>query len=205
MTNKEFINQIAPIIQKECKERGYKYPSAIIAQAILESGWGNSLLASKYYNYFGLKCGTKWQGKSVNMSTNEEYTTGTLTNIRDNFRVFDNMKEGVKGYFDFIGYNRYANLKQATSSLNYLKLIKQDGYATSSKYVDNLYNVILQNNLMEWDNMKNNEPTNSTVGLEKAIDTIAEYVINGAFGNGETRKETIYKMVQDRVNEKLKR
>ena len=60
-----------------CKEYAAAYEikvcSPIIAQAILESGWGESRLAKDYHNYFGLKCGTKWQGKSVNLATWEEY------------------------------------------------------------------------------------------------------------------------------------
>ena len=69
-----------------------------VTQAILESGWGKSKLAAIYHNYFGMKCGTKWTGKSVNMTTQEEYTAGTLTTIKDNFRVYDSMEEGIKGY-----------------------------------------------------------------------------------------------------------
>ena len=52
---KEFIEKIAPLIREEAKKRGYLVASPIIAQAICESGWGLSTLASKYHNYFGLK------------------------------------------------------------------------------------------------------------------------------------------------------
>lgn len=44
----------------------------------------------------------------------EEYTPGTLTQIKDNFRVYDNMEEGVKGYFEFIQLSRYQNLRGIT-------------------------------------------------------------------------------------------
>ena len=94
-----FIEDIAKHVQKYAKAYGILVHSPIIAQAILESGWGESKLASKYHNYFGMKCGTTWKGKSVNMETKEEYTPGTLTTIKDNFRVYDSMEEGVKGYF----------------------------------------------------------------------------------------------------------
>ena len=120
---KKFISEIAPIIQKEAKARGYLVCSPVIAQACIESAYGLSGLA-KYHNYFGLKCGSAWTGKSVNMKTKEEYTTGTLTTIRDNFRVYDNMIEGVKGYFDFISTKRYANLKTANTPQLYLERIK---------------------------------------------------------------------------------
>ena len=147
-----FINQIAPLIQAEAKKRGYKVASAIIAQAICESAWGLSSLAAKYHNYFGLKCGSSWKGKSVNMTTKEEYTVGTLSTIKDNFRAYDNMAAGVAGYFDFISYSRYANLKSATTARDYLEKIKADGYATSSTYVNTNMNIVKNYNLEAWDN-----------------------------------------------------
>ena len=95
----KFIEEIAENVQKYAYVHGILVHSPIIAQAILESGWGESKLAAKYHNYFGLKCGSKWTGKSVNLSTQEEYQPGTLTTIKDSFRVYDSLEEGVKGYF----------------------------------------------------------------------------------------------------------
>ena len=97
-----FISEIAPLIQKYAKLNGYKVCSTIIAQACCESNFGVSSLAAKYHNYFGMKCGNSWKGKSVNLKTKEEYKVGILSTIKDNFRVYESMEEGVKGYFDFI-------------------------------------------------------------------------------------------------------
>ena len=69
MEKQEFIKKIAAFVQKYAPQYGIKVHSPIIAQAILESGWGESKLSAKYHNYFGLKCGTKWTGPSVNMTT----------------------------------------------------------------------------------------------------------------------------------------
>ena len=151
MSNQEFITDIAAYVQKYAASYGILIHSPIIAQAILESGWGKSKLAATYHNYFGLKCGTKWTGKSVNLSTQEEYTAGTLSTIKDNFRVFDSMEEGVKGYFEFIQLARYQNLKGITDPKTYLETIKADGYATSSTYVQNTYALVLQYSLTQDD------------------------------------------------------
>lgn len=151
MTNQEFIKQIAGYVQKYAPQYGIKCCSAIIAQAILESGWGKSKLAAQYHNYFGLKCGTKWTGPSVNMTTQEEYQTGTLTTIKDNFRVYGSIEEGVKGYFEFIQLDRYKNLKGITDPETYLQTIKNDGYATSSAYVKNNMALVNQYNLTQYD------------------------------------------------------
>lgn len=158
---KRFISEIAPIIQRLAKKNGYQVASPIIAQACIESRYGLSGLA-KYHNYFGLKCGSSWKGPSVNMATKEEYTVGTLTSIRDNFRVYANMEDGVQGYFDFISTKRYANLKTATDPKTYLERIKADGYATSSSYVNTNMNTILKWDLTTWDNFAT-EHTNTTI------------------------------------------
>lgn len=201
----DFIEKIAPIIQKEAKKRGYKFPSAIIGQAVLESGGGTSALAS-YHNYFGLKCGSYWKGASVNMKTKEEYTPGTMTTISDNFRAYSSMEEGVKGYFDFISTKRYENLKTAKSPLEYLDLIKKDGYATAQSYVNGVYSVINYYGLEFYDTQKaSNKPAKN-----KGIDDIAKEVISGKWGNGEVRRVKLeeagynYNTIQKRVNEMLR-
>ena len=216
MTNKMFIEKIAKCVKKYAYVYGIEVHSPIIAQAILESGWGKSKLASRYHNYFGLKCGSAWKGKSVNMATKEEYKVGTLTNIRDNFRVYDSMEDGVKGYFDFINTSRYANLRGVKNPEEYCRRIKADGYATSSKYVDTLLRVIRDNNLTrfdtdgekpkkeEGDNMKKEELTGEVLSGKEIIDILAKRVIKGDYGNGQERKNKLgdlYSIVQKRVNE----
>lgn len=147
---KAFIEQIAPLIQAEAKKRGYKVCSPIIAQACIESGYNTSLLSKTYHNYFGMKCGSAWKGKSVNLRTKEEINS-TLVSIKDNFRVYESMAAGVAGYFDFISTKRYSNLKTATTAEEYLKMIKADGYATSSSYVNTNMAAINRHDLTKFD------------------------------------------------------
>lgn len=157
---KAFINEIAYIIQEEAKARGYKVCSPIIAQACIESAFGTSSLGYRWHNYFGMKCGSSWKGKSVNLSTKEEYVPGQFSTIRDNFRVYDSMEDGVKGYFDFISTKRYANLKDAKTPKEYLELIKKDGYATSSSYVNTNMNCITRYDLerFDWNKLPEKNP-----------------------------------------------
>lgn len=151
MEKQKFIEKIASYVQKYASSYRIKVHSPIIAQAILESGWGKSKLAATYHNYFGMKCGSKWTGKSVNMTTQEEYEVGTYTTIKDNFRVFDSMEEGIKGYFEFIQLDRYKNLKGITDPEEYLETIKADGYATSSTYVEKNMKLVEQYDLTKYD------------------------------------------------------
>ena len=164
---KAFINEIGYIIQEEAKARGYQVCSPIIAQACIESAFGTSSLGYRWHNYFGMKCGSSWKGKSVNLFTKEEYTPGQLSSIRDNFRCFSSMEEGVKGYFNFINTKRYANLKDARTPKDYLELIKKDGYATSSTYVNTNMNCISRYELTRFD--WNNAPEKNPYKLSKRI------------------------------------
>ena len=62
MSKQEFIKEIGALVQKTAPAYGIKCSSAVIAQAILESAYGESILAAIYHNYFGLKCWTAWKG-----------------------------------------------------------------------------------------------------------------------------------------------
>lgn len=199
LEQQNFINSIYEALCKYAPSYDIKCYSAIIGQAILESGWGNSKLASSYYNYFGLKCGSKWNGKSVNMKTFEEFNAGELTTTADYFRVFDNLEEGVKGYLDFINTKRYSNLKNVSSPKEYLQNIKNDGYATSSRYVDSVMKIVTFYNLTSYDSK-----------ISKSLEEIAKEVIAGKWGNGNERKIALtkvgydYTTIQSLVNKLLK-
>lgn len=149
----DFVNQIAPYIVNEGRKRGYYVFSTVIAQAVIESRYGQSTLA-KYHNYFGLKCGTAWvlaKKPSVTLKTKEEYTPGTLTTIKDAFRAYPDIAAGVAGYYDFISSKRYQNLKTAVTYRQYAEMLKVDSYATSSSYVNTLCKCVEQYNLLTWD------------------------------------------------------
>lgn len=135
-----FIMRIAATAQA-CYKRFRILPSLVIAMAIKESNWGRSQLAAKNFNYFGMKwttkCGTKW----VEYNTKEwDKTAGKYVTVKAKFRSFDNMTEGLIGFYNFItGYKRYANLIGETNPVQACIKIQQDGWATSPTYADSLY------------------------------------------------------------------
>lgn len=159
MSAASFIGQIGPIVQKYAALYGYRFPSAIIAQACIESAYGTSSLAYKWHNYFGIKW---WRGcgrSAVNLATKEEYTPGILTSVKSGFAVGQDMEDGVRMYFEFITRNsRYNNLKGATSSKNYIELIRADGYATSSTYVSTVWKVVQAQGLERFDQQSTPTP-----------------------------------------------
>ena len=123
-----------------------------------------------------MKCGSSWKGKSVNLKTKEEYNS-QLVSIRDNFRVYDSIEEGVVGYFNFISTKRYENLKQANSPRQYLEFIKQDGYATSSSYVVTNMSIVDKYGLIRFDD----------VSFKAITPELISKVIDGVYGVGNAR------------------
>lgn len=186
-----FIDLIAPLVQKYAPRYGIKIASPIIAQAILESGWGTSDLGQRN-NFFGLKCRSNWKGKSYSKLTKEEYTPGQITTITDNFRVYDNPEQGVEGYFEFlfdpIAGGRYDNLKGVTNPDTYIELIKADGYCTTSNYVDQLKRIVRDYNLTQYDTIAGED-----VGSLPKLFIIAGHGAGdpGAYGNGFNEDERV--------------
>lgn len=126
------INDIAPTIQAKAIEHGYNYPSAIIGQALQEASgtYGGGMwseLATKAHNYFGMTAGAGWQGKT--------YKIGKVT-----YRAYDTREEGIEDYFKFISTSRYSNLKNVTSSSDYLNAIQRDGWNGNPLYGQTIYN-----------------------------------------------------------------
>ena len=87
----------------------------------------------------------------MNMKTKEEYKVGNLVTINDYFRVYFNDIEGVKGYYDFISTKRYTNLKTANNYTEFANMLKFDGYATSSTYVNTLCSTVKKYGLDKFD------------------------------------------------------
>lgn len=195
-SQKEFISKIYANCELYADKYSIKCVPAVVAQAVLESNFGKSKLASVYHNYFGLKCGSLWKGKSVNLTTKEEYTYNQLTTIKDNFRVYDDMRSGVLGYFVFISTKRYANLKGIEDPRTYLETILADGYATDHRYVSKCMNII-ESYIDPW--LKAGSQNSDYYN-------IAKEVIAGKWGNGEIRKKRleeagyVYRIVQQEVN-----
>lgn len=133
-----YAKKMTELVTTELTKRGCYNKNvvpAIVAQAILESNNGESILASVYYNHFGMKCGAYWKGNSINMKTKEEIN-GAMFDVSDNFRVYETDTDGVAGFFDFIETKRYENLQGCNTPREWLETIKADGYCTASNYVE---------------------------------------------------------------------
>ena len=147
-SNQDFINSIGNAAVSYYQQ--YRIlPSMTVAQAILESGWGNSSLA-QYHNYFGMKARDGYTGKKKLFNTKEE-VNGRMIDTQAYFRIYDTRSLGIKGYYEFINIDRYSNLKNETDYKASCRKIQQDGWATASTYAEKLISLIEQYDLTKFD------------------------------------------------------
>lgn len=167
LSNLDFIEKVAPIIKKYAKEFGFGVPSAVIAQACLESAYGTSGKA-KRHNYFGLKY--RENRISCNSGTfidgSSEEVAGKYVPITAQWYAFASVEDGIRGYFEFVKNGPYAAAREISQNdyHGYLTALKKCGYATSSAYVANNEAVIRKWELTVYDSYANEkEVTNMTM------------------------------------------
>lgn len=123
----------------------YKIPASItLAQAILESGSGNSELARKGNNHFGIKC-HDWDGQTIYLDDDQK---------GECFRVYNSAEESYNDHSDFLKKKqRYSNLflLEVNDYKGWAKGLKEAGYATNPKYPELLIEIIEDLKLNELD------------------------------------------------------
>lgn len=214
MTPQEFINKIAPLVQKYAPQYNIKVCSPVIAQAVLESASGTSELAVNAHNYFGLKYRPGRCPTAIGIyykEGSEQNADGSYTSSAMQWMKFKDMEDGVKGYFDFINISNYKSVKGVTEPKVYLENIKKAGYATSINYVKNLLNVIEKYDLTKYDNLTNikddKNENNSTGGKKMVINIHAGHNPDGMKACGAVgliKESTEARIVKDKVIAMLK-
>jgi len=143
ISKQEYVEQWSTVAIEQMQEFGI--PASItMAQAILESASGNSDLARKGNNHFGIKC-HGWNGKKMYKDDD---------NKDDCFRVYKTANESFKDHSDFLRkYKRYAFLFDypVDDYKSWAKGLKKAGYATNSKYPSLLIKIIEDLSLDELD------------------------------------------------------
>jgi flagellar protein FlgJ len=117
-------------------------PRAIVAQAALETGWGTSKPADaggNSHNFFGIKAGANWQGRTVSNATTE-YVAGEAGTERARFRAYSSLAENVGDYVRVIRDNpRYAAALGTGADVRaFANALQRGGYATDPQYADKL-------------------------------------------------------------------
>ena len=100
-TRKEFIKIIAPLAQKDSAKSNI-LASLTIAQAILESGYGNSGLTKQGNALFGIKASGGWKGKVWTGKTLEYYDGKNATSIIDGFRAYETWQDSITDHSNLL-------------------------------------------------------------------------------------------------------
>ncbi len=128
------------------KMKNYRIPASItLAQGILESGSGNSRLAQKANNHFGIKCHKGWTGKTFYMDDDEK---------NECFRKYKKAEDSYRDHSLFLTERgRYSFLfdLKITDYKAWAKGLKKAGYATNPKYPEILISIIERYDLMKYD------------------------------------------------------
>lgn len=159
LTPAEFIAASVSGAQRGWREYGVP-PSVTIAQAVLESGWGRSGLASVDRNYFGIKCQNGRYGKLADgchvYRTNECTKAGTCFATSASFRTYPSQSHSFRDHGSFLRVNsRYAGAFSYTTEANkFIWAVWKAGYATDPHYYTKVTGIMASYDLYQYDTWK---------------------------------------------------
>jgi flagellar protein FlgJ len=142
----QFIEKIWPLAEQAAQELHIP-PQAVLAQAALESGWGQHVSeganGASSHNLFNIKADASWSGPKVVVDT-LEYAHGVATRQKAAFRAYGSYAECFRDYVDFLKSNpRYQDaLKASTSAEEFAHNLHQSGYATDPAYAHKLIDIM---------------------------------------------------------------
>jgi hypothetical protein len=179
ITREQYIETYKDVAMEEMRKTGI--PASIkLAQGILESGNGNSTLATKGNNHFGIKCHSSWKGKRIYHDDDKK---------NECFRKYKSASESFYDHSQFlVNTSRYDFLFELkpTDYKGWAKGLKKAGYATSNSYATALIRIIDENKLYQYDEQvlagkmkpkKKNEVIASSTGREMLINNSVKYII----------------------------
>ncbi|MBT0723340.1 flagellar assembly peptidoglycan hydrolase FlgJ [Rosenbergiella sp. S61] len=143
----QFIKRLLPHVKSVSRTTGIP-EKLILAQAALESGWGQRQIVTERgqpsHNLFGIKAGGCWQGLTTT-SVTTEYRQGNAEKTTEPFRVYGSWQEALRDYGQLLVNNpRYHAVTTARSAEQGAYALQQAGYATDPHYAQKLLAIIRQ-------------------------------------------------------------
>lgn len=142
----EFVQGIYPLARQAAQQLGLD-ARVLVAQAALETGWGQSLPhhadGSSTYNLFGIKADQRWGGEAATVDT-LEFRDGIAQREKAAFRSYTSFSDSLNDYVSFIRDNgRYQNaLANVDSGQAYLQELQLAGYATDPEYASKITGIL---------------------------------------------------------------
>jgi len=141
-----FLRELWPAAEQAAAKLGLA-PEALLAQAALETGWGQHIMhhrdGASSHNLFGIKADRRWQGDKVHVST-LEYRDGVALKTRADFRAYPSFEQSFQDYVDFLERNpRYRDALDTTGDpAAYFDALQRAGYATDPAYADKIKRIL---------------------------------------------------------------
>ncbi|WP_235396774.1 C40 family peptidase [Faecalicatena contorta] len=178
LTTEKFIAQIG-VMAQEIGQENDLYASVMIAQAILESSSGNSLLGrAPYNNLFGIK--GSYCGESVNLPTYEDDGTGRLYQINDKFRKYDTLKDSLEDYAMLLtqdmGMYYSGAWKSNTQTYEDATAFLEGRYATDTFYSEKLNALIELYDLTRFDDPLPLEPVDTNIDMAELAAEVTSHL-----------------------------
>ncbi|WP_341938716.1 flagellar assembly peptidoglycan hydrolase FlgJ [Marinimicrobium sp. C2-29] len=145
-TPHDFVRSLRPHAEAAAQRLGVK-PESLIAQAALETGWGQHVVHGKdganSHNLFNIKADQRWSGDRVNVST-LEYRNGLPQMERADFRQYPDYEQSFADYVEFLQDNpRYQDaLKAGNDPDRYAEALQEAGYATDPAYAEKIKSLL---------------------------------------------------------------
>ncbi len=181
MTRQQYIQRYQLLAIEEMGRSGI--PASIkMAQAVLESGNGNSQLARKSNNHFGIKCKSNWTGQKVYHDDDE---------IGECFRKYKSVEESYIDHTNFLmGNPRYAFLFTLAPNdyKGWAKGLKEAGYATARHYDNSLIKIIEDNQLYRLDDKQTLRPLAANANKAPVNKRISDRMTINPFIGRQTTK-----------------
>ncbi|NUF49052.1 flagellar assembly peptidoglycan hydrolase FlgJ [Gilliamella sp. ESL0250] len=141
----KFVKDWLEPAKQAAKHSGIPY-EVIIAQAALETGWGQKQIKTANnqvsHNYFGIKANASWHGDCAR-STTQEFINNKMMKIADNFRVYNSKQHALTDYLNLLTKNpRYRAVVNAPDARTAAKELQAANYATDPNYSDKLIQII---------------------------------------------------------------
>ncbi len=141
-----FVEALYPVASKAAEKLGVA-PEALIAQAAVETGWGQYVIhdskGNSSNNLFGIKANSHWKGDAATVDT-IEFDGTVARQQKAAFRSYESLEQGLSDYVDFIrDQQRYQGaVEQAADPKAYFNALQQAGYATDPQYADKIMSVL---------------------------------------------------------------
>jgi peptidoglycan hydrolase FlgJ len=152
-TPTEFVNRMMPSIRRAATALGVD-PKALLAQAALETGWGQRMPrnadGTSSNNMFGIKAGDEWAGSKATADT-MEVVNGVAVQRRMTFRAYGSIEESVNDFASLLKSSpRYRDvIANGGSADAYADSMGKSGYATDPEYGNKL-NQILRSDTLQF-------------------------------------------------------